>query len=169
MGGPPGSDDEGRDDREAEPGRRDDPDRAAILARRQRFIALALTGLTAAACDKPNDEPTAPKGQSGQEGKADDGARPQPCLDVQVADDGDDVDVGTSKTDLGRPVPCLEVMPPPPPDDAPPQACLKIAAPPPEQPKPQPCLRVAKPPEPDPEPVKPTAKPQPCLKVAKPG
>jgi hypothetical protein len=40
----------------------DDPDRAAILARRRRFIALALTGIAVTAC----------KTKSG----------PQPCLNV---------------------------------------------------------------------------------------
>ncbi|MCX4247957.1 hypothetical protein [Paraliomyxa miuraensis] len=44
--------------------RTDDPDRAAILARRQRFIALALSGL-AVACGDDGPSPT-----------------PMPCLDV---------------------------------------------------------------------------------------
>jgi len=43
--------------------RDDDVDRAAILARRQKFIALALSGLAASCGD-------------------DKGAEPQPCLDV---------------------------------------------------------------------------------------
>lgn len=179
MGKPPGHDDETRDD--ADPSARphgDDPDRAAILARRQRFIALALSGLATAACDKPNDEPSAPKvDKTVQEGKDDGGTRPHPCLSIVAPEAGE----GGS---TGKPMPCLEVAVPEPDDEseddgaAPPQPCLKIAAPEPKpkphpclsirppdaepKPKPMPCLKVAPPKEPD-EP-----KPQPCLRVAKP-
>ena len=177
MGKPPGHDDD-RDsvnrsaDRSA--GVQDDPDRAAILARRQRFIALALSGLaTTTACEKPKADPSAPKdGKAVQEGKGDEGA-PHPCLNVAPLEpEGGD--------STGKPMPCLDVSPPEPEpiDDGSPQACLKIAAPPPEpEPKPQPCLKV-RPPEPEPEPKpqpclkvrppEPEPKPQPCLRVAKP-
>lgn len=174
MGKPPGHDDETRapaDPSVAVGG--DDPDRAAILARRQRFIALALSGLaTTAACEKPKEDPAAPKADKGTpQGKGDDGAPPQACLKVAPPEPE-----GEGST--GRPMPCLDVAPPEPePDDVPPQACLKIAAPPPEptphpclsikppppEPKPQPCLKVRRP-DPEPEPPK----PQPCLRVADP-
>ena len=129
-----------------------DPDRAAILARRQRFIALALSGLAGtAACDKPKPQPCLSPPQTVDDGKGDPTAEPQPCLNVTPVEP--------------KPQPCLEVAPPEDTqgdDGPPPQPCLKVAAPPdPEpQPKPQPCLRVA-PPQPKPQP-----KPQPCLKVA---
>ena len=176
MGKPPGHDDtrDSADPSAAAHG--DDPDRAAILARRQRFIALALSGLaTATACEKPKEDPSAPKDtKATQEGKDDKGAPPQACLKVAPPEP----ETGDS---TGKPMPCLDVAPPEPEpgeDDGKPQACLKIAAPPtmpdpkpqaclrvrpPEpDPKPQPCLKV-RPPEPEPEPT-----PQPCLRVAKP-
>lgn len=75
----------------------DELDRAAILARRQRFIALALTSMSnVIAC----------------------GGDPQPCLDVAtgVADTGDGMtstSAGTdSGTSTGSPMPCLDVVPP---------------------------------------------------------
>lgn len=52
-----------------DPERPDDPDRAAILARRQRFVTLALSGLTgafAAGCDGGSE------------------AKPEPCLDYSA-------------------------------------------------------------------------------------
>ncbi len=176
MGKPPGPHDETRDpaDVSASAGS-EDPDRAAILARRQRFIALALSGLTTtAACEKPKEEPAAPskadtKGAEGTDTKA----NPRPCLKVAPPE----------PDDSGKPMPCLEVVPPEPepePDDGSPQACLKIAAPPPEpepEPRPHPCLSI-KPPEPDPKPrpclkvrppdPEPEPTPGPCLRVAKP-
>lgn len=50
---------------------RDDLDRAAILARRQRFIALALSGLAACGDDGNNT------------------SSPMPCLDVAAPTEGD--------------------------------------------------------------------------------
>lgn len=65
-------------------GNEDDVDRAAILARRQKFIALALSGL-AASC-----------GDDGTTGE------PQPCLDVGPVTTGNiepgDTDGATSTT-----------------------------------------------------------------------
>lgn len=65
-------------------GNEDDVDRAAILARRQKFIALALSGL-AASC-----------GDDGMTGE------PQPCLDVGPVTTGNvepgDTDGATSTT-----------------------------------------------------------------------
>jgi hypothetical protein len=154
MGKPPGQDDETRNQADTSaPARSDDPDRAAILARRQRFIALALSGLATTACEKPKEDPATPKdGKAVQEGKDDKGAPPQACLKVAAPEEP-----------IGKPTPCLDVsVPDPEPEPEPkPQPCLKIAAPDPE-PKPHPCLSI-KPPEPEPKP-----KPQPCLKVRAP-
>ena len=76
---------------------RDDPDRAAILARRQRFIAMTLSGL-AASCGS-------------------NGGKPQPCLDIapmtESADDGvTSTSAGTDGTSTtGMPMPCLDIGP----------------------------------------------------------
>jgi hypothetical protein len=73
-------------------------DRAAILARRQRFIALALSGLGAACGD----------GSGG----------PQPCLDVAPQTESGTAEAGTStsaadtgSSSSGTPMPCLDVAP----------------------------------------------------------
>ncbi|MCA9637459.1 MAG: hypothetical protein KC420_15640, partial [Myxococcales bacterium] len=72
----------GKDDTKHDPPKPEveDPDRAAILARRQRFIAIALSGLaTGSACTKPqpclNVAPTEP--ERGQDDAPD--APAQPC------------------------------------------------------------------------------------------
>jgi hypothetical protein len=131
-----------------------DPDRAAILERRKRFIALALTGLSTAACDsRPLTKPDpclkgVPRGQ--QEEEEDDGPAPHPCLSVPIQPD----------------------PPSDPPPETPPQVCLKIAQPPAEtgddgaaapEPTPQPCLS-----KPIPRPCLKRQTPQPCLKMAEP-
>jgi hypothetical protein len=131
-----------------------DPDRAAILERRKRFIALALSGLSTAACtsgpaqSKPDPcLKTVPRQAEEEEG--DDGAAPQPCLSM--------------------PMPVTDPQPQPQP-----QVCLKIAQPPadtgdtgeaaPPEPTPQPCLR-----KPVPKPcLKTIPSPQPCLKMSQP-
>ena len=136
------------------PAKEPDPDRAAILARRQRFIALALTGLTTTACDKPTTKPDAclkVKVSDPKEPKS--SGDPQPCLDVAPpatstssgggSSDGPDPDPATT----AEPTPCLEVEPTPHPCLSP-KPCLDVA------PAPTPCLKVAP--------------PRPCLKVAKP-
>jgi hypothetical protein len=69
---------------------RSDPDRAAILARRQRFIALALSGLSAS-CGKNGGSPT-------------------PCLDVGPAETSS-ADDGATTGSSGMPMPCLDVDP----------------------------------------------------------
>lgn len=149
-----------RDDRpEDRPGedvaRDEDPDRAAILARRRRFVAIALSGLAAGTGCTP---------------------KPEPCLKVAPPDDSSSgrPDPGpTSGQPEAAPVepqPCLKIAPPsePPPEvpaepeptpEAEPQPCLKVAPPAPE-PEPRPCLKVRRP---DPEPA-----PRPCLSVRKP-
>lgn len=100
----------------------DDPDRAAILARRKRFVALALTGLTtgAAAC------------------------APQACLRVA------DPEPRPPDEQPNQPVPADEQPPSPEAPQPAPQPCLKVAAPQPDpqpapQPEPQACLKVAAP------------------------
>jgi hypothetical protein len=146
-----------------------DPDRAAILERRKRFIALALSGLSTAAC-------TPGPGQS----------KPEPCLKGgapgQVKEDeGEQGDEGPA------PQPCLSVpIRPEPLPDPQPQVCLKMAMPPPAdtggidtggidtgetdtgeaapEPVPRPCLS-----KPAPKPCLKQAPPQPCLKMPPPG
>ncbi len=147
---PPGGDD----------ARDEDPDRAAILARRKRFIAIALSSLTSgAAC-----------------------AQPQPCLSIAQPESGnpppDNVPVEPTPnsttpvdpTPTNQPAPesCLKVAAPSNTTKEPaPEACLKVAAPSntTKEPSPQPCLKVAPPPK-EPEPT--TAPPEACLRVAPP-
>ena len=132
-------DDDRRDD-EADPKAKAlDPDRAAILARRQRFIALALSGLTTAACDQPTNKPDA-------------------CLKVKVSDPKEPKTTGEPRACLDvaphpclSPTPCLDVAPPGPCLRVAPSACLKVA-------RPTPCLSKKPPPTP----------PKPCLKVRAP-
>lgn len=165
----------GDDDRDD--GQDGDTDRAAILARRQRFIAMALTGLaaTAAGCDNgkgktsgsgaakpPTDEhPTAPSQpclKVRQTPSPDRGttAAPTPCLEVSVpaSSEGDDgqADDGQADDDQADDGPAKP----------PPQPCLRVRKP---EPAPTPCLNVVMP-EPTPQPG--PAKPRPCLKIRKP-
>ncbi|MBC8070642.1 MAG: hypothetical protein IAG13_20090, partial [Deltaproteobacteria bacterium] len=97
-----------------------DPDRAAILARRQRFIAIALSGLASgSACSKPqpclnvisvDEGSNADAGKAEDDGKAEsDTAPPQACLKVGVPPDSG----GTPSPDTVGPQPCLDVAPPP--------------------------------------------------------
>jgi hypothetical protein len=122
-----------RDDRPTDPPVSDvlgdeDPDRAAILARRRRFVAVALSGLAVGAgCPQPclsvapppeSDRPPAPP--------PDDGIKPEvPPSEPQP-----------------EPTPCLKVLPPKEPEPTP---CLKVAPPKEPEGKPKPCLRVARP------------------------
>ena len=138
-------DDESKSDRRAP--KVEDPDRAAILARRQRFIAIALSGLTTGtAC-----------------------ARSEPCLNVALPPDEQSEPIEPGRTtgdtgDLGdtvvtAPQPCLEV--------ASPQPCLDVIEPTEPEPSPQPCLKVAAPEPEPPKTTKPKPRPQPCLRVKK--
>ena len=117
--------------------RTEDPDRAAILARRQHFIAIALSGLTTA-CARPE-------------------ASPEPCLSVIPASDSPNDEPAQAETTSGGttsgdttsgettsgetsggsdsggetgapPQPCLKVAPPPEPclKKAPPKPCLNV-------------------------------------------
>lgn len=132
-----------------------DPDRAAILARRQRFIALALSGLSTTACTPGDNESKSPKSDTRGEVAPPEGQEagqqpvPQPCLSVPI-----------------QPEPPPEPQPQPQPQPQPdPQVCLKIAVPPDDEaetgeaapeskPAPNVCLR--------------KAAPKPCLKKASP-
>lgn len=99
----------------------DDEDRAAILARRNRFVRAALTGIAGAsilaACsgDTTDTQPclSPPPNDSGRS----DGT-PQPCLGAQIQDsrpplaadaasDADDANDGSSKDADAEPQPCL--------------------------------------------------------------
>ncbi|HET6583678.1 MAG TPA: hypothetical protein VFG69_09525 [Nannocystaceae bacterium] len=106
-----------------------DPDRAAILARRQRFIALALSGLAAAACDT---------------------CEPKPCLNISAPQPNDD----DADAKTGEPHACLAAMPPADPK-APPHPCLDVEPTPKPclevAPTPKPCLEVAPDPKPKPQ------------------
>ena len=118
-----------------------DSDRAAILARRRQFIALALSGLTTtAACTDGNEKPDGKTQQPAKEAPKD--HAPQVCLSVAPPTDPPPIVLESPEND---------------PEMVPPQVCLKISRPPddPEpkpEPKPQPCLK--------------KAAPKPCLKVA---
>lgn len=125
-----------------------DPDRDAILRRRQRFIAAALTGLAAASAGCPS--------------------KPQVCLKVATT---------PPPNATAAPRVCLEALPPPSPTPGP-TAQDKTQDEEPiregEEPAPQPCLSVRAPdPEPTPEDEPDEAKdsdlapPQPCLRVRK--
>ena len=80
-------------------GQGDDPDRAAILKRRNRFIALALTGMATVGCGGGSED-----------------AEPMPCLEqVQPDTSGDETTLDDGEED--------------PPPDADPMPCLEIARP----------------------------------------
>jgi hypothetical protein len=124
-----------------------DPDRAAILERRKRFVALALSGLSTTACTAGDSKSTSPKGDTRGEV-----APPNACLKVAPREGEDEGAV---------PQPCLSVpIQRDPPPETPPQVCLKIAQPPAD----------TEGSETEGEPTKPEAAPRPCLKkpVAKP-
>jgi hypothetical protein len=118
-----------------------DPDRAAILARRRRFIALAISGLAAGGCKHGAPEPCLsvpmPEGNEGEpEGEGEDQGVPEEPGPF-VEDPGAPVDGGGTEGESGetepkpQPQPCLKVQPNP-------QPCLKVKAPP------HPCLMIMK-------------------------
>jgi hypothetical protein len=132
----------GDDDRDAN---QSDPDRAAILARRRRFIALAISGLATAGCKNPGPqvclsrmpesaEPEPPEPEPATTDPAEPTA-PGPFVEDPGAPlENDETGGEATETggDLAEPVR--------------PEVCLKIAAPP------QPCLK-----------MRPKTKPHPCL------
>ena len=89
---------------------KDDADRKAILARRNRFIALALSGLTSAAASGCYESHTVgatrPRRDGGEEV---DTGTPMPCLSRPV-DAGPSVCLGVPIEDAG-PTPCLDFAP----------------------------------------------------------
>jgi hypothetical protein len=111
-----------------------DPDRAAILARRRRFIALAISGLAAGGCKHGSPEPclSVPPNAEG-EGEPE----PEPEPGPFVEDPGVPVEGGEAGGESGgtepkpQPQPCLKVQPNP-------QPCLKT------RPAPHPCLMIMK-------------------------
>jgi hypothetical protein len=116
-----------------------DPDRAAILARRRHFVALALSGLATTACTDGKPEGSEVRPPS---------TEPSPVERAGTEPGSEPGSVTEGETDS-------EALHPPP------QACLKMAMPEPgetgedQQAPPEP------PPKPDP-------KPRPCLKKAAP-
>ena len=133
-----------RDDDDGKP--TPDSDRAAILARRKQFIALALSGLAGTACtdaDEPKRKPTPAERESSA----------QPCLSVEVTPPPEEPYVPPPASETGQ-APTgetgespagetgetgeAEVEQPPPPKPKPegkPRPCLRKAAP-------SPCLKV---------------------------
>jgi hypothetical protein len=125
--------------------RPDDPDRAAILARRKRFIALAISGLATTGCKQPEVIPCL--SPEVPEAGPDDvqGLGPGPIVEDPGAplesgggetDGGDelyDFSKDTIEGELTQPQVCLQVQPKPHPK---PRPCLKKAAP-------RPCLMIA--------------------------
>ena len=112
-----------------------DPDRAAILARRRRFIALAISGMATGGCKTP-PQPCLNVHEPERDSSAGEPDTTEPTADSPepiVEDPGEPVDGGTEDTgdteggDTGEP--------PPEPN---PQPCLKM------RPKPQPCLMIMK-------------------------
>jgi hypothetical protein len=125
------------DDRDL-PAQEQDPDRAAILARRRRFIAIAISGLATTAC-KASAQPclsiTQPEADTGEEP-----VDPDPNQPI-VEEPGVPVETGET-AEPAEPEAPLEPTPP--------EVCLKIAPQP--QPQPQPCLK--------------KSAPRPCLNIA---
>jgi hypothetical protein len=101
----------------------DDPDRAAILARRRRFIAIAISGLAASGCKKPGPEPclkvAPPSAEEGSEPEPESGA-----TGPIVEDPGVPLETGeTGGEETGEAI-----------EETPPEVCLKVA-------EPRPCLK----------------------------
>ncbi len=122
-----------------------DSDRAAILARRKQFVALALSGLATTACttgtDKADDDKAKPNEQSETKPAPLDEVPPHPCLKIAPPEDNPNI----------KPQACLKIAPPDPVDETGETGAAL------DEPKPEP------PPEPKPKP-----KPRPCLRKAAP-
>jgi len=95
-----------------------DPDREAIMARRRRFIAVALGGLAGCTPGKPGPTPTTTttttgtttggeSSESGHEGGTESGTdtAPQPCLKYDLPPSSESE--SDSGTETGTPRPCL--------------------------------------------------------------
>jgi hypothetical protein len=103
----------------------EDPDRDAILSRRRRLVALALSGLTTAApgCYESHE-------------RADDGGRPR-LMDARVVGRADAAPCLGMLPEDASPGPCLSA----PPMDAAPTPCLDVAG----DAGPKPCLEAPAP------------------------
>jgi hypothetical protein len=119
----------------------DDPDRAAILARRRRFIALAISGLAVSGCKKPGPDVCLRVASP----NAEEGSSPEPEPDSAVTgpiveDPGAPLETGeTGGEEAGETGAALE--------ETPPEVCLRVVDPQPrpclkKRPNPQPCLMV---------------------------
>ena len=115
-----------------------DLDRAAILARRRRFIALAISGLASTGCKPSGPEVCLSIQAPDSEG----GGEPQtPGTGPIVEDPGAPLETGeTGGDESGETGETGEAL-----EQTPPEVCLKVA------PTPRPCLK--------------KAAPQPCLMV----
>jgi hypothetical protein len=99
----------------------EDPDRDAILARRRRLVALALTGLTTAAPGCYESHERAGDGGAIVDARTADVGAPRPCL----SDSGGPMPcLGTPLEDAGEPMPCLSQKPPD--DGGSPMPCLDV-------------------------------------------
>jgi hypothetical protein len=123
--------------------RPDDPDRAAILARRKHFIALAISGLATTACAGKDE--TSNEAKSDVEVKTEDPrpeTPPQPCLSPMMPEELPDAGE-TGPDETGAPEANaaetggeaqLEAPPPKPEPETKPRVCLRRAPP-------KPCLK----------------------------
>lgn len=116
-----------------------DPDRAAILARRRRFIAIAISGLASTGCKPSSPEVCLsiqspdPEGGADPEEEATPGTTPiveDPGAPLESGETGgDESETGETETpELVSPEVCLKITPKP-------RPCLK-------KPPPQPCLLI---------------------------
>ncbi|MFO7563506.1 MAG: hypothetical protein R6X02_12745 [Enhygromyxa sp.] len=110
-----------------------DPDRAAILARRRRFIALAISGLATAGCKVPEGVHACLSPELDPEPKHDDEGEPL-GLDGPFVEDpgaplstGEGDETGGDESEGDETGEALEQTPP--------EVCLKVA------PAPRPCLK----------------------------
>ena len=105
----------------------DDDDRKAILGRRNRLIALALTGLSSAGCYQSHEARDAGEMVDSSPMPClspPDDAGPFPCLEPPLGDGGP-VPCLSIARDGGEPTPCLGA----PLEDAGPEVCLSAAFP----------------------------------------
>ncbi len=110
-----------------------DPDRAAILARRRRFIALALSGMATGGCKHQPPQPclSVPPNEAMDEDQSEPDA-PGPF----VEDPGAPVEGETDGSGTGQTGDAGETTEPPP--ESNPQPCLRLRV------TPRPCLDVHK-------------------------
>ena len=109
----------------------EDPDRDAILARRRKLIAIALSGLAGAAgCYESHGRESDDAGPHVVDAGlptaclSADGGGPMPCLGMVPEDAGPSVCL-SAPIDAGEPMPCLDVAPDAgPPDAGEPMPCL---------------------------------------------